>query len=688
MKRKTIKALLLSMALCVVTAFSAGTALLQANAATADELNADNFKVLGASIRLKDENDTTGDGIRFAIGVEKNVYEANADIKNNVRVLIMPTQLVSGELTIDEKYQPEGSEAYAEPADEKTSGVWTLKTMNVDGEEAEYYCTFAYMWNIPDNFYNVNLTARAYYTEDNGETASVYSTEAVRSFEYVADAALDDLKAEQETGEDAKYVNPVTVGDTTMYSPYSDTQRTNIAKYLTDYTVTFKDGLGNTTTETVKYGTAVAMPEETPDCKGDFLYWQKGNEKYDFDTEVTSNITISAKQSVATTGANTLVSEQTISGDFRAEFFVGKDSLNFDYNETKKEHFGVQVVFKTADESKSAQFQLLRYDNRIQFKHYNGSGDGGSATTFMTLGSGSTTDSPKYTMTNDYAAAIGASLVEKDGITMVVERKGSAWDMYIKVADVYYIIKENITLNNLGSDAIAKIMLQSSNADNTNNAYVKGFTVVNNPSAITKIGYKDYTDDSANGGATLSVAKGSFGTKFRVETFIGLQTLDLTYDANAPTNTNLWGIQIVCRSDDGQNKKQSFSLYRWGNRIICLDANQKFSKEYTLAEAGGYKLSTKNPFSETAMKVISKEIEEKKGITYVIERDGAKWSLWVKVADDYYFIGEKTESSVAANVGIGSIELYGLNGVSSTNKAVMNNTVVTINPTDTITAVE
>jgi hypothetical protein len=119
-----------------------------------------------------------------------------------------------------------------------------------------------------------------------------------------------------------------------------------------------------------------------------------------------------------------------------------------------------------------------------------------------------------------------------------------------------------------------------------------------------------------------------------------------------------------------------------------LDASQKFSKEYTLAEAGGYKLSTKNPFSETTMKVISKEIEEKKGITYVIERDGAKWSLWVKVADDYYFIGEKTESNVAANVGIGSIELYGLNGVSSTNKAVMNNTVVTINPTDTITAVE
>jgi hypothetical protein len=684
MKRKTIKALLLSMALCVVTAFSAGTALLQANAATADELNADNFKVLGASIRLKDENDTTGDGIRFAIGVEKNVYEANADIKNNVRVLIMPTQLVSGELTIDEKYQPEGSEAYAEPADEKTSGVWTLKTMNVDGEEAEYYCTFAYMWNIPDNFYNVNLTARAYYTEDNGETASVYSTEAVRSFEYVADAALDDLKAEQETGENAKYVNPVTVGDTTMYSPYSDTQRTNIAKYLTDYTVTFKDGWGNTTTETVKYGTAVAMPEETPDCKGDFLYWQQGNEKYDFDTEVTSNITISAKQSVATTGATTLVSEQTISGDFRAEFFVGKDSLNFDYNESQNEHFGVQVVFKTADESKSAQFQLLRYDNRIQFKHYNGSS--GSGTTFMTLVSGSTTASPKYTMTNDYAAAIGASLVEKDGITMVVERKGSAWDMYIKVADVYYIIKENITLNNLGSDTIAKIMLQSSNADNTNNAYVKGFTVVNNPSAITKIGYKDVKDTDNKSGSVAAVAA-DIGTNFRVEMFIGKETLDLAYNGGTFTN------QITFRTVSGN---LGFQFLRYQNRMIFKEVNKKVNMELFEIISGSttaepkYQARSNWPLYQD----IVDSIIEEKGLSVVIERKGATWYAYIKANGNYYKVcnvgGTNSfdySATINAEMAITSVELYAAGGASTSNPAYMKNVVVTLNPTDTITTV-
>ena len=157
MKKRTIRTLLLSLAFCLATSVFAGTAMLQVNAATADVLSADNFKVLGASIRLKGENDATGDGIRFAIGVEKSIYEANADIKNNVRVLMMPTQLVTGDLEIGERYQPEGSEAYADAEDEKASSVWTLKTVNVDGQSAEYYCTFAYLWNIPDNFYNVNV---------------------------------------------------------------------------------------------------------------------------------------------------------------------------------------------------------------------------------------------------------------------------------------------------------------------------------------------------------------------------------------------------------------------------------------------------------------------------------------------------------------------------------------------------
>ena len=678
MKKRTIRTLLLSLAFCLATSVFAGTAMLQVNAATADVLSADNFKVLGASIRLKGENDATGDGIRFAIGVEKSIYEANADIKNNVRVLMMPTQLVTGDLEIGERYQPEGSEAYADAEDEKASSVWTLKTVNVDGQSAEYYCTFAYLWNIPDNFYNVNVTARAYYTEDNGETASVYSTEAVRSFEYVADAALDDLKAEQETGEDAKYVNPVTVGDTTMYSPYTDTQRTNIAKYLTDYTVTFKDGLGNTTTETVKYGTAVAMPAETPACKGDFLYWQKGSTEYDFASEVTSNITITAKQSVATSGANTLAYEETISGDFRAEFFVGADSINFDYDTTSQEFFSAKVRFYTAS-NVSVDFQLLRWAHRFQFKYYNN--NGGTGTNFMRLTDGSTTANPTYEVTTDnFAEAIAKSLVENNGITMAIERSGSLWDMYIKVADVYYLIKADADLSAVGTADITNVQIQSSQATSTNNVYVKGFTVINNPAAITKLGYKTVKDTTNDANSVVAV-NGNIGTNFRVEMFVGNDSLDVSYNGGTFTN------QITFRTSD--NKVLSFQYLRYQNRMIFKQNDKKVNMEIFEIISGSTNEEPKYQARSgwSLYDDIAKSIIANKGLTVVIERKGADWYAYIKVDNDYYKVGSTNyfdySSTIGSDVAITSVELFS----QSSNPSSMKNVVVTLNPTDTITTV-
>ena len=235
MKKRTMKTLFLSVALCTIASVGTGTALLKADAAEAvtSNLSADNFKVLGASIRIKNaEDDTTGDGIRFCVGVEKSVYEANATIKNNVRLLVMPTKLVSGTLDKGETYVKD--EQTATTNDEAASGKWTLETVTVDDASVEYYCTYVYLWDIPDDFYDVNITARAYYTEDNGATASVYSTEAVRSFEYVAVAAFNDLKDTQDEGEDAVYKYAVTVDGVTKYSPYSETARNNIKSYLTE----------------------------------------------------------------------------------------------------------------------------------------------------------------------------------------------------------------------------------------------------------------------------------------------------------------------------------------------------------------------------------------------------------------------------------------------------------------------
>ena len=182
------------------------------------------FTMLGAGVRVKTSaSDKTGDGIRYAVGIKKSVWETLKD--KDIHVLIMPQQLVGGELEKGETFSNGTSSASA--IDAVIKGSW--KEVTVRGEA--YMKGYTYLWGIPESFYDMPITGRAYYEEDSN---IVYTPEVTRSFAYVADAAIKDLSW---TGDKAA-----------------------LDKYLPTYTVTFtKDGVTKET-QTVKYGQKATRP--------------------------------------------------------------------------------------------------------------------------------------------------------------------------------------------------------------------------------------------------------------------------------------------------------------------------------------------------------------------------------------------------------------------------------------------
>ena len=207
MKRmKKIMASILAAAVCVSTcmAYTGNVAK-----ASGEALAASDFKMVGASVRFEDA--ATVNGIRFGIGIKDSVYTGlSANVKDSIRLLVMPTKLVTGDLEIGETYTKGNVTAYA--IDTPIGAEWVKKTY-ADGD---YYVTYVYLENIDNTCYNIDVTVRAYW-KANEESAPVYSNTVDRSYIYVAEAALNDVAAE----ESEAYPNAVG----TKFSPYTAAQR-------------------------------------------------------------------------------------------------------------------------------------------------------------------------------------------------------------------------------------------------------------------------------------------------------------------------------------------------------------------------------------------------------------------------------------------------------------------------------
>ncbi len=205
---KKMLALVLALVLCVT--LYAGTQILNVSAENAGNANAE---VLGASIRFI-SNNTMVDGIRFAVGMKTTDFNALTDAqKANYHLLVMPTQLVDGDLEKGEafEYGPDGAKKYARAQDIAIN--WDMAS-NETRDSVDYKVVRIYLNEINSAYYLTDVTARAYYEENSVVT---YSAPIQRSYYNIADAALEDLEDSQKTG----YNNSVG----SKFSPYTAAQR-------------------------------------------------------------------------------------------------------------------------------------------------------------------------------------------------------------------------------------------------------------------------------------------------------------------------------------------------------------------------------------------------------------------------------------------------------------------------------
>lgn len=183
-------ALIAGAALCSVNGISGyrnanGAGNVQAYAAGSESGASENesanaaFRMLGASVRLAEDEKN---GIRFAASATKELYEST--LKNAVEssILVLPDDLL-GE-----------SELNAETAESLGAQKAVISDLwRQNKENANEYIAAAYLYDIPVSSYTRNICARAYYKTSAGEY--VYADPVVRSFNYVAQAALNDPEA-------------------------------------------------------------------------------------------------------------------------------------------------------------------------------------------------------------------------------------------------------------------------------------------------------------------------------------------------------------------------------------------------------------------------------------------------------------------------------------------------------------
>lgn len=170
--------------------------------------------IQGASVRYEYEPA----GLRFHAAITEEDYAAvTADPEYKTGILLMPTELLGDDaLTIDKSLQPDGA------VNLDTTGKYSEEIIN----GVAYKVFKGYLYDIPEQYYNVSVTAAA-YVYYNGEY--IYSEPLARSLTYVAQAAY----ASPDTEEDVK---------TMLYDEYILPFVSETAEYTVTSYVQNKDG--------------------------------------------------------------------------------------------------------------------------------------------------------------------------------------------------------------------------------------------------------------------------------------------------------------------------------------------------------------------------------------------------------------------------------------------------------------
>lgn len=334
---KRVKKIIASLAFCMALGTCVGGVATSDLTVSAEGLTQADFKVLGASIRLKESqitNENSGEsGIRFAVGVTTSAYETYAEeIKNNLHLLIMPKLLVDGAL---EKSETNG-EAIA--YDTAVSGEWEVST-----QFSGYMQSFVYVKGIPTGCYDFELSARAYWEEDG--TVKAYSDTIDRSFEWVADEALDS----------GLYPNSITV----------------LESYLTQKTVTFAECVG-VEPQAVKYGKTATKPETDPE-KTEYYFtgWyvdETCETEYNFNSEIIANTTLYAGWKAWPTVLGNVLSDTYTYGG-KAYDLVDLDYTQASVTLTDSEGYATQANVD-ANGNYTAKVKAGEYTIKVSYPNY------------------------------------------------------------------------------------------------------------------------------------------------------------------------------------------------------------------------------------------------------------------------------------------------------------------------------
>lgn len=240
MKKFIKRSLLFSATFCCLAGIATLDNSVQAKAAVSTASGSD-FFVEGAAVRLTDELADNGVSFHTVLNTGSDVYTkftTDGDLKDGVTTgtIIAPAKLVVTEALTKDTVLSGGNEI----ADINTTNIWMDYALN----GTQYKKTVAYIYDIPEEYYTVELVAAGYITDG---TDTVYTAKSAPfSMSWVAKAEYDDENSKLDA-----------------------TQKADLKKtYIGEYTVTYRDG-ETSTSEQVSYGDKITAEE--PEAVGKYF---------------------------------------------------------------------------------------------------------------------------------------------------------------------------------------------------------------------------------------------------------------------------------------------------------------------------------------------------------------------------------------------------------------------------------
>lgn len=240
MKKFIKRSLLFSATFCCLAGIATLDNSVQAKAAVSTASGSD-FFVEGAAVRLTDELADNGISFHTVLNTGSDVYTkftTDGDLKDGVTTgtIIAPAKLVVTEALTKDTVLSGGNEI----ADINTTNIWMDYALN----GTQYKKTVAYIYDIPEEYYTVELVAAGYITDG---TDTVYTAKSAPfSMSWVAKAEYDDENSKLDA-----------------------TQKADLKKtYIGEYTVTYRDG-ETSTSEQVSYGDKITAEE--PEAVGKYF---------------------------------------------------------------------------------------------------------------------------------------------------------------------------------------------------------------------------------------------------------------------------------------------------------------------------------------------------------------------------------------------------------------------------------